>query len=327
MAALEQHLAQQVQTQVAAQVQAQLAAAAHPQLRPPQGKLHSDAGYNGNAALDQWLNRMVQLTQFYGLSTDAQRVHYAAAHLSGAALQWWLSLAPPQQPPSTWVELVSRLRQRFQPITSAETARARLRELRQGKATVQAYVATFNALLAHVPTMGEDDRIFAFVAGLSDRVRAHVDEMAHTSLQAAIERAVRFGSRAERPAAFAAASSAAGAPMELDALGIAAMGCESSAAEPTADAAPVTRAEFQQLLAAMRDSRSSHAGSARGGRGGQGGRSFRGPPRIAHLSEQQVKEYMDKGMCFGCKSTEHRSRECPRRKVGDDGRVSWTQGN
>jgi hypothetical protein len=38
----------------------------------------------------------------------------------------------------------------------------------------------------------------------------------------------------------------------------------------------------------------------------------------------QVQEYMDAGKCFGCGSTDHQSRKCPKRKEGANGRVSWS---
>ena len=327
-AALDAHIALVVQHQVQqllAQPQPQPPAGAglYGPPRAPQGKLHAEAGYSGSAALDTWLNRMTQLTQFYGLVTDAQRVHYAAAHLRDAALQWWLSLAAQQ--PTTWADFERLLRQRFQPITTAETARARLRELKQGKATVQAYVATFNALMAHVPTMSEDDRVFAFVAGLNKKVQAHVDEIAHTSLQGAIERAVSFGSRAARTAAVAASSSSSGAPMELDMLGIEGLEQETGAGDADTAAAPVTRAELLQLLNAMREGRRAEGSSSSSGGKGKFSR-FRpgGLPRIPHLSPEQVKAYMDEGKCFGCGSKDHRSRACPKRKEDATGRVSWS---
>ena len=64
-----------------------------------------------------------------------------------------------------------------------------------------------------------------------------------------------------------------------------------------------------------------------------GASSSRGPPferrlpRISHLTEAQVRERMAAGACFGCAKKDHRSRECPKRVIGKDGRVSWSQAN
>ena len=84
--------------------------------------------------------------------------------------------------------------------------------------------------------------------------------------------------------------------------------------------------KFDLLLAAMQDSRrgGGSSSSAVGGGGGVG-RAWvpRGPPSIPHLSEKEVKEYMAANMCFGCKSKDHQSRQCPKRVVKDS-RPSWT---
>jgi hypothetical protein len=301
--------------------------------RPPQAKLHENARYGGSAALDPWLATMRQYAEYYELPDGEQRVAYAAAHLKDAALQWWQTVT---SRPTTWAAFVEALRARFQPVTSAEMARAKLRVLSQGRGSVQAYVATFNALMAHVPTMSEDDRVFAFVQGLSGPVQSHVDEVAHSTLASAIERAVRFGSRHARTQVTSGGTG--GSPMELDVLGI--EGLESGdtgdapsdsstpAAPNAAPEQPVTRSELQLLLAALVDGRRS--GGSNGGNGGVhgGGRRQpqrpRGPPVIPHLSPEQVRAYMDAGKCFGCGSTDHRSRQCPKRKVGPDGRPSWS---
>ena len=38
-------------------------------------------------------------------------------------------------------------------------------------------------------------------------------------------------------------------------------------------------------------------------------------PRVAHLTPEQVKQYLDAHQCFGCKSTEHRWQDCPSRSA------------
>ena len=92
--------------------------------------------------------------------------------------------------------------------------------------------------------------------------------------------------------------------------------------------APVSRAEFAMLLAAIQQSRSNGSGSSgRGAQGASGGyHGPRGLPRIAGSSDEKIKRYMDANMCFGCDSTEHRSRACPRRRVdATTGKVSWSK--
>jgi hypothetical protein len=77
------------------------------------------------------------------------------------------------------------------------------------------------------------------------------------------------------------------------------------------------------MLAALADGRRGGGGSNGGGRR-QPQQRGRGLPVIPHLSPEQVKAYMDAGKCFGCGSNDHRSRQCPKRTVGADGRPSWS---
>ena len=92
--------------------------------------------------------------------------------------------------------------------------------------------------------------------------------------------------------------------------------------------APVSRAEFDEMLNALKQFR--HAGKPHSGGGGPRApfAAREGPrplPRIPHLSEAQVREYMAAGKCFNCAKTDHSSRSCPGRKVGPDGKLAWNK--
>ena len=103
--------------------------------------------------------------------------------------------------------------------------------------------------------------------------------------------------------------------MELDAL-TAIEGLERETGEAgeqaaTGSAAPVTQAQFQQLLNAMREQRGRGAGGKPAGFDPRDRRL----PKVTGLTPGQVKEHMDNGKCFGCGSKEHMSRSCPKKKV------------
>jgi hypothetical protein len=333
LAAMERHIALMVEQRLAQQQQiiavAQAApVAVAPADRSPRGKLHENARYGGSAVLEPWLATMEQYADYYGIVVDDRRVAYAVAHFKDAALQWWRAL-PQEGRPATWTAFTQLLHTRFQPVTSTEMARAKLRTLTQGRGSVQAYTAAFNALLVYLPVMDEGDRVFAYIQGLNDRVQAHVDEVAHSSLESAIERAMRFSSRINRTTA-APGGAPASAPMELDAMGLGNLSAESDCNDvPThstassSAAAPITRDELHAIIAAALSGRQNNSGGRGKGQSNPSARP-RGPPVIPHLSPQQVKSYMDAGRCFGCGSNEHRARQCPKRVVGADGRPSWS---
>ena len=328
-AAAQQVIAQMVQQQMAGallmlqQQQQQQQAAAHGhQPAAPRVKLYESARYAGGAALEAWLLEIDNLASLHR-AVDADKVAFAALHFKGTALQWWAGV-PAAQRPATWSDLVDELRKRFLPITSAELARAQLRELTQGRRSVIEYVAAFNTLMAHVPTMATDDRVFAFVHGLNKDVQAHVDEHAHASLESAVERAVRFGTRNGRASALAAARRDDTADMQMDAIEEM-YGEAGASGSATAPRSAGLHGEMQELLAYMREQRTGSRGtgafassSSFAPRGGSAtnAHSLRGLPRLHHLSPNEVREYMDAGKCFGCGSKDHQSRQCPTRKEG-----------
>ena len=92
----QQHQLQQMQfQQQMAELQQAAAAAAQAAAAPaaphgPSMRIAAPAHYTGSAPpLDDWLAAMRQQFEWYGYAHDLQRVRAAAAHLKGAALDWW----------------------------------------------------------------------------------------------------------------------------------------------------------------------------------------------------------------------------------------------
>jgi hypothetical protein len=200
------------------------------------------------------------------------------------------------------------LRKRFQPVNSAQTARLALDALRQGtRQSVAEYINSFRRLLVSVPDMSEADKVHRFVQGLRGPIQQHLIVQGVATLDAAISMAARVGALGQ----FAAASSNLAAPasdaMDLNALGFddAGVGGLEQESDMPADA-PVTRAEFQQLLAAMQQHR--------GGKRAPFGRGNRGTHKVPGLSAQQVRERLDGGLCFVCGQADHRKHDCSQNK-------------
>ena len=306
------------------------AASAAPRMERP--RLPPPPTYSGGAAaLDDWFSAMEQQINWYGagMPDDAARLVWIAAFLQGPALDWWKTLPTK---PSTVAEFATTLRARFQPVNSAETARGKLLSLVQGRGGVQAYVDAFRRLLVRVPDMAESDRLFQFLRGLNPAVATQLRVQGVTSMDKAVELAVRVGSLIEQGTSVAPPRPAAAAgvhtSMELDSI----EGLEGETGEGTQPAsggeAPITQAQLRELLNAMRESRRAAAPSgkgtgAAGGRGGTNSNRKRGLPVVPHLSPDQVGEYMAAGKCFGCGSTDHQSRACPKRQEDANGKVRW----
>jgi hypothetical protein len=300
-------------------------------------KIPPASNYAGSAhALDNWLREMLQQFEWYGYNGDAERVAMAAAQLRGAALDWWSTLASAEKQTLTasFAQFEAALRTRFQPVNSAQTARLALDSLTQGaKQPVHDYTTMFRRLLTAVPTMSEEDRVHRYVQGLRPSVRSLLLLQGATTLDDAIAKAARIGSLGQ----YASAASASGqghsglsssSPMDLSAMqdlfaltGVAPAGSvdplvqDDSSADAADSSSPVTRAELrqmhQQLLNAMQHQRKGN-GNRHADRAGRP----RGPPRVAGLSEQQVRERLDAGACFACGMPGHRKADCPTNQNG-----------
>ena len=325
---------QQIVTQQQQQQQQPAAAPAAGPRRTDAPRLPPPASFDGRpAVLDAWLNELLRQFDWYSTTLDADRLRIAGGFLTGAAQDWWVHTNAASRP-STWDAFVAALRLRFQPVTTAENARAALMGLSQGKRGINDYIARFRALLVHVPDMGEADRLFHFLRGLDRSVHTQLRVQGVKQLEAAIDMAARVGNTLGDVSALVAqngASTGHHAPMELDALHeLAAVSTNGASSSSATSQESATQALLHQLLNAMREERRSGKGAGPSSRAPGGAPSgtrsggSRGLPRIPHLSPNEVQEYMDQGKCFGCGSKDHAARACPKRREDADGRPSWS---
>jgi Retrotransposon gag protein len=327
-AAVKQDASRAIDIQSLAASSAAAAAAAAPApARGPSLRIAPPAHYNGSTPpLDDWLASMRQQFAFYQLAADAVQVRFAAAHLKGPALDWWEHPGAAGEP-TTWLEVDAGLRARFQPVTTADTARRHLATLEQGKHSINDYVAIFRRLIVAVPTMDAESQLFAFTHGLNKTLYMLSRQVMPATLEEAISLAVRMGTAA--PSMSSTPSGSGNSPMDLSALLAELDGREAESTTAPSAEAKVTRAEYTTLLAAIQQSNNRRggdsAGSNRGAQGASGG--FEGPrglPRVKGFSPEKVQHYMDANKCFGCHKVGHRSGECPLRKVDANGRATWS---
>ena len=322
--ALQQQQLAAAAAAAAAPPQQQQAAAAGPPAHARRVKIPSASNYAGSPALlDGWLREMKQQFDWYQLLAAEEQVAMSAAQLRGVALDWWsaqLSAAEQAALRASFALFETALRARFQPVNSAQAARLALDSLRQGaKQSVHEYTSAFRRLLVSVPDMSEADKVHRFVQGLRGPAQTQLIVHGADTLDKAIGMAARVGSLSLYAASSAAM--AGGAPMDLNMIhgGSELAGEGGDAVEPAFTVpipydAPVSRVEFQQLLAAMQAHRggAGQSGQSRGGkRSAFGGR---GPPRVQGLSEQEVRKRLDEGLCFVCGESGHRKFDCPQKK-------------
>lgn len=280
-------------------------------------RLPAPPSYDGRSstALDGWLRELQQQFDWYRMTDDAERLQFVGALLKGVALDWWANLVDSNGAaqsestrPTTYADFATRLRSRFQPINSAQTARTKLDSLRQGpKQSTNDYISEFRTLLVRVPDMSEGDRVHRFITGLRPAVATQLRVQGVTTLDAAIAMAARIGSIAEYGAvssnAFASTpASASSAPADMDLSNV--EGLEGGTDD---NAAPITRAEYVALLNAMKQQRSK-----KDSKGSSGPRDVRAEMMKRHgMTKEQVQKHFDEKLCFNCSRPGHSSLGCP----------------
>ena len=268
--------------------------------RSSEPRMPAPPTYTGNAStLDEWFGALSRQFKWYEFPTpanDEDRIRLATAHLGGTAWEWYDHLSEASIPTS-WVDFVALLRKRFQPVTSAQTARAKLIALSQGKtSSVNDYVAAFRKLIVAIPQMQEDEKLFYFLRGLRSETATLLQTHKIVALEDAIETATRIGgirdfnvsqsAHGGTPSSSSSSSSQA-TPMDLDAMleGIeglerdtaAAAGTSSSSSSSasSSDKFSISRNDFQQLLAAMQQQRKGFGRF--NGAGGDKPKGYRSP--------------------------------------------------
>jgi hypothetical protein len=274
--------------------------------------------YDGTsgAKLDDWLKQLAMATRLYHLNAR-EAVDFAGSRLRDAALDWWLALdADEVAAIIDTAALANALRARFQPVTTARTARELLDKLQQGSRGINEYIADFQRLTAQIgmASLGQENALFAFERGLRRELAVELRKQGVASLQDAIAMAARVGGLMQSSAGQQGRPSLN--QMDID----------------DGDGAQPPKEIWQALLNAMH-ARDNGGGSAkghmhrgytqerernagRGGRGGtRGGRGSRssgfGPPVVPGVPEQVVRQRLDAQQCVRCGGDGHRSTGCP----------------
>lgn len=341
---LQQQLTQQVAVSVQSQVNAASStAAATPRVHLP--KIRQPSSFTGTIglAVDHWLSEMDQQFTYYSqggtLTTDNQRIQFAAAYLDGIARQWWETQAD-RVTLNDWAEFVTRLHARFRPIQASMIARQRLDKLRMREGhNVNAYIGAFHAVTMPIQDMSVKDRIHAFCRGLTQRLAAKVWERNPTTLQEAIDYAVTAeatGVYAFRSAGHYGAntgtagvrgsssssssfSSMGSAPMDLTHIAMmedypadeptSNVGLDvssSSAATPHVDVEALINSAVEQRLNAIMSNSSFKSNGSRPSAGSKN--------HVPGLKGDEISKLMKENRCFRCKQVGHYKNDpkCPK---------------
>jgi len=316
---VQQHLQQQQQSSSSSSSSShsspQLRGGDKPRLPPP-------PPYDGRSAggVDGFLRELRKQFAWYAASMqrDADRIRFGSAHLSGVALDWWESIAANQ--PQDWKGFEDALRTRFQPVNSADAARAQLDKLRQEpRQPVHEYTAEFRRILVALPKMDEGDRVYRFLCGLQPRLAGLVRLQAPTRLADAIAFAARVdGLTSSEVSSFPSSSppggSTEGAPsasVPMDVNNLEDIEVSSMAGVASAIQALVAAQRQQgELLFALSSGRDTSSFNSSGGSR---------PPRtpsalVPNVTAGQIQDRRDRGACFACGKEGHRKIDCPNKQ-------------
>lgn len=146
--------------------------------------------------VEPWLS---QVSTYLKLShlTGPIAIDHASAYLRDHAATWWRTLcldaARPNsttQQPTTWEDFQQRFRQRFQPVTSKESARKQIYSLMQ-RTSVTDYVNRFSEVTCLIDDMSPAEKLSLFIHGLKDSIKRELEKFPPDDYEAAVLAAER----------------------------------------------------------------------------------------------------------------------------------------
>ena len=163
-------------------------------LRVPMPEAYSG---DGDTTFTEWQVVMCRWLRSNGLR-ESRWLPVFVNNLKGAAMKWMnltdLQVARGQREPfPSWREWANEARQKFEPTTLEEMARAQLRKLRQ-LGSVQSYVRAFQNVCFRIPDLTEGEAYSVFTGGLKQPIRNQVVGLVRNNLEEAIAMAERLDS-------------------------------------------------------------------------------------------------------------------------------------
>jgi len=132
---------------------------------------------NNPAKFPDWKAEMETYMGALNLGDGATEIAIAGGFLRGTALKWWTNKlaqlkAAGQNSPTSWLQMLALLSERYSHHNPELAARQKLRGLTQNNMSVHQYMRTFDACYSHIPVYLEEDKVFNFISGLNPPMRA-----------------------------------------------------------------------------------------------------------------------------------------------------------
>jgi hypothetical protein len=313
----------QAQQQQLASLQQQPTSSSSPSLtlKPPRPSLFTGNNMNATTTIDSWL---FELDNYFGVMnvTDVQKVAYAVSCLRENATIWWRNtlqtMTTTEQQNITYAQFQQLMRDNYQPVAAAETARSALHRIRQ-TGGVQAYNALYLRYMNMITDMSSADQQYLYKQGLQPHIAREVSihrpktltECMNIAQRAEIEQRnfrtrnpIQMQSGGINGGGYSAypigtrSSNGNATPMELALMAVQQVLQQTK----QQDHHDYTQSEPEQPADVSINATNMQTYQ----RANQNPTTFR-----PMLNPEQRKEYMQKGWCFRCKQPGHLSRQCP----------------
>jgi hypothetical protein len=268
-----------------------------------QGEMDSDK-------LDAWLRRLMVHCSYYGrrrgaLQEEQAKVDYAAAHLEGAAADWWFTAMGKVTTMQQFIEAVNG---RFRSAIDADVAAEKLYRLRQHKGqTVAMYAGLVHQLLLRIPDMAMSDRIRQFTRGLLPHLAQKVREVQPDTLEKATELAIRYEGSFGVPGEESGEKKGAGSKEGINSIQTTREGNDGTQQDSTAE-------QLQLLLAAVQRLQPGGGGGNQKQAGATAGTPKEYCYRCGDKGHRTQNCTFDGNVCYRCKEKGHVRGQCPKGK-------------
>lgn len=303
-----------------------------PWLKPPQPATF-DGGNNAGTRVDTWLFELENFFRMYPKLTDAEKINYAVSCLRGAVI-WWRAIvqshSTEEQKNWSYAQFEKVIRDQYQPVGAAISARAALHHLKQN-GPVNTYNAAFMRQLNAIShKMLSEDQMYLYKQGLQAQIAREVEIHNPSTLNECMQLAQRAEitqRQFQRARGWPATNmsrflpSAGAVPMEVAAMDLdyAEVPACPPATYPYGHSMPMMPYSYpawvqlphapvtvptQKSISSSSSKQQTLAESESALNAVNMNRSFTMDPKVR-------QDCLQKGLCFRCKQHGHVSRNCP----------------
>lgn len=268
-------------------------------------------------AADGWIFNLEQYFRATGGSTlsDGFKINFAAAHFRDAAATWWrrqqqqISISTEigiqesltgDNNTTSWKAFKETFLRQFLPVSTKDTARAILHNLKQ-RSNVAGYCDEFNKVLIQLDSndMSEGDQIYLFKKGLNKDMAQMLLLTQPKTLPEAMMMVVKFEAENPHRNTHRGAGGYWGGTHTNN-------NKQQSTQQHTSSSTPMELGRMQNSNDTERESGDESGGETEEQSVNAMGR---------RLTPEEVEEYKKRGKCFTCGKFGHLSRNCPTKGI------------